>query len=143
MKRLPRWLTIAGCACAAALAPAANSAPEADIPDFMGAGGGWNMVNTNATDYVDPESGAKPVTNDPKYPHIGNLQPGQKTDRVADLNSPILQEWAKAQIKKPMTRCCVDARPSLPHPCAGPAACRRNCWSRPKSIFCRVQRKSG
>lgn len=100
MKRLPRWLTIAGCACVAALAPAANSAPEPGIPDFMGPGGGWNMINTNATDYVDPESGAKPVTNDPKYPHIGNLQPGQKTDRVADLNSPILQDWARAQMKK-------------------------------------------
>lgn len=100
MKQLPKWLTIAGCVCAVALAPAANSAPEPGIPDFMGAGGGWNMINTNATDYVDPESGAKPVTNDPKYPHIGNLQPGQKSDRVADLNSPILQDWARAQMKK-------------------------------------------
>lgn len=100
MKQLCRWLTIAGCLCAGAFAPAANSAPEPGIPDFMGAGGGWNMINTNATDYVDPESGAKPVSNDPKYPHIGNLQPGQKTDRIADLNSPILQDWAKAQMKK-------------------------------------------
>ena len=100
MKRLPKWMTIAGCLCAVAFAPAANSAPDPGIPDFMGAGGGWNMINTNATDYVDPASGAKPVTNDPKYPHIGNLQPGQKTDRVADLNSPILQDWARAQMKK-------------------------------------------
>lgn len=101
MKRVRKWIAVAGALCAAAaVAPVANSAPNAANPDFMGAGGGWNMINTNATDYVDPASGAKPVTNDPKYPHIGNLQPGQKTDRVADLNSPILQDWAKAQMKK-------------------------------------------
>jgi hypothetical protein len=70
------------------------------IPDFMGDGAGWNMINSNATDYVDPRSGAKPVTNDPKYPHVGNLQPGQKTDRVADLTNPILKDWAKEQMKK-------------------------------------------
>jgi len=98
---------IAGMIGAAAICimPVAISAPDhtaADgIPDFMGAGAGWNMVNSNATDYVDPAPGtAKPVTNDPKYPHIGNLQRGQKTDRVADINSPILKDWAKEQMKK-------------------------------------------
>ena len=70
------------------------------IPDFMAPGTGWTMINTNATDYVDPVSGAKPVTNDPKYPHIGNLQPGQKTERVADLTNPILQDWMKPQMEK-------------------------------------------
>jgi hypothetical protein len=58
------------------------------------------MINSNATDYVDPPSGPKPVTNDPKYPHIGNLQPGQKTERVADLTNPILQDWLKPQMQK-------------------------------------------
>jgi len=80
-------------------APANDTASDA-IPDFMAPGTGWDMINSNATDYVDPPSGAKPVTNDPRYPHIGNLQPGQKTDRVADINSPILKDWAKAQIQK-------------------------------------------
>ena len=95
--------------CAAAMiwtAPAAISAPDDaatanGIPDFMGLGAGWNMINSNATDYVDPPPGvAKPVTNDPRYPHIGNLQPGQKTDRVADISSPILKDWAKEQMRK-------------------------------------------
>ena len=45
-------------------------------------------------------SGAGPVGADPRYPHVGNLEPGQKTDRIADLNSPILQDWAKEQMKK-------------------------------------------
>src|SRR5215471_8085337 len=79
----------------------AVGAPSNDaIPDFTAPGTGWTMINTNATDYVDPVSGAKPVTNDPKYPHIGNLQPGQKTDRVADLNSPILKESVKESMRK-------------------------------------------
>jgi hypothetical protein len=69
-------------------------------PDFMAAGFGWDMINTNATNYVDPPSGPKPVTFDPRYPHVGNLQPGQKTDRVADLTNPILKEWVKEPMRK-------------------------------------------
>jgi hypothetical protein len=79
---------------------AAETAPKSDtIPDFTAPGTGWTMINSNATDYVDPASSAKPVTNDPKYPHIGNLQPGQKTERVADLTNPILQDWLKPQMQ--------------------------------------------
>jgi len=94
---------LAGAVCAAALFLPALAAPEAGkdaIPDFMAPGTGWDMINSNATDYVNPVSGAKPVTNDPKYPHIGNLQPGQKTDRVADLTSPILKDWVKDSMRK-------------------------------------------
>ena len=102
MTRL-KWITFWVSAFAIA-APAAISAPDQlnnnGISDFMGTGAGWNMINSNATDYVDPQSGAKPVTNDPRYPHVGNLVPGQKTDRVADLNSPILKDWAREQMKK-------------------------------------------
>ncbi|HEY4264219.1 MAG TPA: hypothetical protein VGM72_02800 [Micropepsaceae bacterium] len=89
-------------AAALTLSPAtAQDTPAKDgIPDFMAPGTSWTMINSNATDYVNPASGAKPVTNDPKYPHIGNLQPGQKTERVADLNSPILQDWVKPQMAK-------------------------------------------
>jgi hypothetical protein len=94
---------IAGLICAsAALLPALaaqGGAPNA-VPDFMAPGTGWTMINTNATDYVDPASGPKPVTNDPKYPHIGNLQPGQKTDRISDLTNPILKDWVKVPMRK-------------------------------------------
>jgi hypothetical protein len=102
-------MILSGAICTAAVIAASTAAfsaagnasgPENGIPDFMGAGAGWNMINSNATDYVDPPSGAKPVTNDPRYPHVGNLQPGQKTDRVADLGSPILKDWAKEQMKQ-------------------------------------------
>lgn len=83
-----------------ALIPAFGASADEGIPDFMAPGTGWTMINTNATDYVDPRNGAKPVTNDPKYPHVGNLQPGQKTERVADLTNPILQDWLKPQMQK-------------------------------------------
>jgi hypothetical protein len=97
--------------CAGAMGSSVYGAPAADkpaaepvtrdgIPNFMAAGGAWDMINANATDYAPPASGAKPVSNDPKYPHVGNLEPGQKTDRVSDVNAPILQDWAKAQMAK-------------------------------------------
>jgi hypothetical protein len=92
------FITAAALTLSAALA---QNAPDKDsIPDFTAPGTGWTMINSNATDYVSPPSGAKPVTNDPRYPHIGNLQPGQKTERVADLTNPILQDWVKPQMQK-------------------------------------------
>ena len=94
--------TGAGCiGLALSSPPTAESAPAGHgVPDFMSPGSGWDMVNTNATNYVNPPSGPKPVTFDPRYPHVGNLQPGQKTDRVADLNNPILKDWVKEPMKK-------------------------------------------
>ncbi len=96
-------LAVAGVLFGSSLIPAFAAGGAADsetVPDFMAPGTGWTMINSNATDYVDPASGAKPVTNDPKYPHIGNLQPGQKTERVADLTNPILKDWVKPQMQK-------------------------------------------
>ena len=79
----------------------AQTAPAGKaIPKFEMAGFGWDMFNENATNYNDPPSGPKPVTFDPRYPHVGNLQPGQKTDRVADLTNPILKDWLKPSMQK-------------------------------------------
>ena len=98
LSRLAAPLTASAAAFALLPAAAADKAGANAVPDFMS--GGWTMINTNATDYVDPPSGAKPVTNDPRYPHIGNLQPGQKTERVADLSNPILKDWVKPEMQK-------------------------------------------
>src|ERR1700680_1322176 len=97
VKKLAARTVLAGTALMAAASVSAAQTPLSAVPDFMSAGDGWNMVNSNALDYIPLPSGAKPVTNDPKYPHVGNLQPGQKTDRVADLTNPILKDWAKEQ----------------------------------------------
>ena len=94
-------LFFAGAAFVLPLPVHSQTAPAKDgIPDFEAPGTGWTMINTNATDYVDPPTGPKPVTNDPRYPHIGNLQPEQKPERVADLTNPILQDWVKPQMQK-------------------------------------------
>src|SRR5258708_38166369 len=93
----------AAVAAAPVLGPQLNAQPASAsgaVPDFTAPGSGWTMINSNATDYVDPPSGPKPVTNDPKYPHIGNLQPGQKTERVAGLTNPILKDWVKEPMRK-------------------------------------------
>src|SRR5215467_14342295 len=103
---LTRGLCVALFCTAAALLSSPLAAQNAGaakdgIPDFTAPGTGWTMINANATDYAPPASGiAKPVTNDPKYPHVGNLEPGQKTERVADLTNPILQDWVKPQMQK-------------------------------------------
>jgi hypothetical protein len=79
------------------LAPAIG-AEQSPIPDFSFNLGAWRMINTNATNYVDPPTGPKPITYDPNYPHVGNLQEGQKTDRVTDIDNPLLLPWAREQI---------------------------------------------
>jgi len=95
-----RWGAVCG-GFALILSFAAQSAPaDQSVPNFMSPGAGWDMINSNATNYVDPPSGPKPVTFDPRYPHVGNLQPGQKTDRVADLTSPILKDWVKEPMRQ-------------------------------------------
>jgi hypothetical protein len=63
--------TGARCCCPRRLA-AQDAAPrQGRHPRFHGARHGWTMINANATDYAPPTSGPRPVTNDPKYPHVG------------------------------------------------------------------------
>jgi hypothetical protein len=96
-------LAVSGVAAQGPTLAAGNAAKTKNsaVPDFMADGTGWMMINANATDYAPPLSGAKPISNDPKYPHVGNLEKGlQPTDRVADVSNPILKPWAAAQMKK-------------------------------------------
>ena len=102
-----------GCAAllciAAALTPriVAQSAPSAATsPDFAANSSvGWIASGIGfGTDFVPPPSGPRPVTNDPAHPYVTNAAAAatgkQPTFRVADLNNPILQPWAKEQMKK-------------------------------------------
>ena len=90
----------AGLLCAAAaLAPAlaADGARNNAIPDLtMKAGQSWMEIGD---ELLAPPSGAGPITNDPRYPYLDNgaaRRAGkQPTYRVADLNNPILQPWAR------------------------------------------------
>lgn len=76
------------------------------IPNFaMDDNAGWIASGMGfGTDFVQPPTGPGPVTNDPAYPYITNVQAAatgkQPTFRVADLTNPILQPWVVAQMKK-------------------------------------------
>jgi hypothetical protein len=76
------------------------------VPNFATDGNaGWVASGMGfGTDFVQPPTGPGPVTNDPAYPYVTNVQAAatgkQPTFRVADLTNPILQPWVVAQMKK-------------------------------------------
>jgi hypothetical protein len=84
---------LAGFVCSNTPAPAAGE-ETAGTPDFAADPGvSWSLEG-RLDDLLPPASGPGPVTFDPAHP----FHPG--TDyRVADLGNPILQPWARAQMK--------------------------------------------
>jgi len=80
-------------ACAAtALWPAA--AAEDRVPNFSpNSSVGWIAIGQ---EFFPPSSGPGPVTMDPAH----MPKPGQSTFRVADLANPILQPWAREELRK-------------------------------------------
>jgi hypothetical protein len=100
-RRVLKTGVIVGALCAGmALSPARAAANGAPIPDFsQGNTAGWISMGA---DWIAPASGAGPVGFDPAHPHVGNNDPRgrQATPRIADVNSPILQPWAAAAVKK-------------------------------------------
>ena len=97
MLRLALRLCVAALLSAAAsAAPAQQTGPR--IPNFASdATVGWLSAGT---EYIAPDSGPGPVTNDPKYPYVPNGAREQPTFRVADLDNPILQPWVKEALRK-------------------------------------------
>src|SRR5215471_21514917 len=76
-----------------------GAAQTGAAPNFTFIDSGWLLQG--GTDYQLPTSGTPPITNDPKYPHVGNNQDGlQPTERIADVTNPILKPWAAAQMKQ-------------------------------------------
>jgi hypothetical protein len=92
---------LAGAVCLAAsstISALAQGAP----PDFApNAGIGWYAYNRL---FIPPASGPGPVQQDPSRPYVSNdefrVTGKQPTERVADLNSPILQPWAREVVRK-------------------------------------------
>jgi hypothetical protein len=80
------------CASALAAAPAQNATP----PDFSAENAGWVSIGT---DYVAVPGGPKPVTFDPAHRYVPNGSGEQRTFRVADLNNPVLTQFAKDALK--------------------------------------------
>jgi len=99
----PRAFPIAA-ACALALAGPAGAADapagQGAIPDFAAdVATSWALDQT-IDDLLPPPSGAGPITFDPAHPYIPNFRGTQPTYRVADLSNPILQPWAREQMRK-------------------------------------------
>lgn len=86
------------CATASATAFAAAPFPTGFAPN---ANVGWISV---VSEYAQPPSGPGPVVEDPANPHVTNEEfrrtGKQPTIAVGDPNSPILQPWAKEQLRK-------------------------------------------
>jgi len=61
----------------------------------------WHEVGD---EFFPPTIGARPVTNDPRYPYVSpavaRRTNTQSTYRIADLSNPILQPWAAEQMRK-------------------------------------------
>src|SRR6516164_7400974 len=62
---------------------------------------GWYAFNRI---FIPPARGAGPVQQDPAHPYVSNdefrVTGRQPTERVADLNNPILQPWAREVVRK-------------------------------------------
>src|SRR5262249_27715744 len=93
-RRAPMSKQIAACAvmCVAAMLPAAAQTPA--IPNF---------APDNSTAWIAlgqevfaPASGPGPVMMDPAHPR----NPVQPSFRVADISNPMLQPWAREELRK-------------------------------------------
>jgi hypothetical protein len=97
--------TFAGCALAGAcLAGSLSLAAMAQgtKPDFApDASIGWYAYNRI---FIPPASGAGPVQQDRSHPYVSNdefrVTGKQPTAQLADLDSPILQPWARDVVRK-------------------------------------------
>jgi hypothetical protein len=86
---------------AAALSPG-WAAQQAPVPDLSPANNvGWVA---QGGEFLPPQSGPGPVMDDPAHPRISNAVAAatgrQPTFHIGDANSPILQPWAKEQMRK-------------------------------------------
>ena len=70
---------------------------ETPIPDFSSNGVGWIAQGVN---FQSPASGPQQVTNDPAHPFRPPGRGEAPTWRIADLNNPILQAWAREELKR-------------------------------------------
>jgi len=104
MIRATLTASAAAIACVIAGSLALDAVAADAIPNFQpDAATGWVVDRANLDDLLPTGSGPGPVTFDKAHPYIPNGARGgsrQPTYRVSDLSNPILQPWAKEQMKK-------------------------------------------
>src|SRR5215469_2516171 len=101
---------IAGVILAATLIGSVIGAETTVVPDFSpDSRTGWiagvpDGVSPIGQDFLQPPSGPGPVTFDKAHPYIDSAVSrktgAQPTLRVADLSNPILQPWAREELRK-------------------------------------------
>jgi hypothetical protein len=97
-KSVVRYYLASGAALLAGLVCAgAALAQNAARPDFSSDNTGWVSIGT---DYVAVPGGPQPVTFDPAHRYVPNGSGEQPTFRVADLNNPLLTQFAKDGLKQ-------------------------------------------
>ena len=100
MDKIPSTFGAAALSCALAFTSVlAQPAPAfSTLPDFRpGPDVGWIARGPN---FLLPPNGPHHVTQDPAYPYRPAGGGEAPTFRVADLTNPILQPWAKDELKK-------------------------------------------
>src|SRR3954465_8826708 len=90
-------LGFASAVCLAASLNVSAMAQGAPPPNFaVNPSQAWYVYNRL---FVPPASGPGPVVQDPTHPYVSNddfrVSGRQPTQRISDLNNPILQPWAR------------------------------------------------
>jgi hypothetical protein len=97
-------------------------------PNFaIDSGQAWYAYNRL---FIPPASGPGPVVQDPAHPYVSNdefrVTGKQPTQRVADLNNPILQPWVREVLRKNNAIALSGKR--VPSPTA-------SCWPKGPTYF--------
>ncbi len=113
----------AGLLCAGAALAAQGTNGQA-IPNFAPDDStSWYPDRPTGDDYLPPPSGPGPVRADPAHPYVPNDEGRntgvQPTYRIADLSNPILQPWAREQMKKANDEVLAGGVPFI---------ARERCW---------------
>jgi hypothetical protein len=102
---MSRWAWMSGVALIASfavgtIASSAAQQQKKPIPNFTFVDAGW--LGFGGTNFIPPKSGPGPISNDPKFPYVGNNDEtnAQSTERISDAENPILLPWAKAVMRE-------------------------------------------
>lgn len=115
-------LLLAGLVCTAAALGSAFGAESAQSPSPSFAPDsvtGWQLLDD---DFIPPPSGPGPIVSDPAHPYVSfyrfprNPKP---SFRVADLSNPILQPWAREQLRQVNERSLSGSVVAIP---------KERCW---------------
>jgi hypothetical protein len=118
MSRFSRASLAAGLICGATLWAAHSAGAAEPMPGLSASDYGWFPVSD---DFQQPLSGPGPVVSDPAHPYYSNQSGRQPTDRVADLNNPILKPWVVERMRKSNAATLAGKIPFSPRETCRPA----------------------